>query len=77
MAGFARLVARSIAARRTGSMLNDKVGKGIAILVLSILARISAAVLIGFVLGPAVWIWDMGAAISDARQWNRVRGIMS
>jgi TM2 domain-containing membrane protein YozV len=60
-----------------GSMLNDKVGKGIGILLLSIFAWISAAVLIGFVLGPAVWIWGMVAANNDARQWNRAHGIMS
>jgi TM2 domain-containing membrane protein YozV len=60
-----------------GSMLNDKVGKGIGILVFSILAWISAAFLIGFVLGPAVWIWGMVAANNDARQWNRAHGIVS
>jgi TM2 domain-containing membrane protein YozV len=60
-----------------GSMLNDKVGKGIGILVLSILAWISAIFLIGFVLGPAVWIWGMVAANNDARKWNRAHGILS
>jgi TM2 domain-containing membrane protein YozV len=60
-----------------GSMLNEKVGKGIGILVLSILAWISAIFLIGFILAPAVWIWGMVAANNDAHKWNRAHGIMS
>jgi len=60
-----------------GSMLNDKVGKGIGILILSILAWVSVIFLIGFVLGPAVWIWGMVAANNDARRWNRAHGILS
>jgi TM2 domain-containing membrane protein YozV len=60
-----------------GSMLNDKVGKGIGILILSILAWVTAIFFIGFILGPAVWIWGMVAANNDARKWNRAHGIMS
>jgi TM2 domain-containing membrane protein YozV len=60
-----------------GSMLNDKVGKGILILILSILAWVSIIFLIGLALVPVVWIWGMVAANNDARGWNRAHGILS
>jgi TM2 domain-containing membrane protein YozV len=60
-----------------GSMLNDKVGKGIGILACYIVAWVSAIVLIGFILAPAVWIWGMVTANNDANQWNRAHGILS
>jgi TM2 domain-containing membrane protein YozV len=60
-----------------GSMLNEKVGKGIGILACYIVAVISIAVLVGFVLAPAVWIWGMVAANNDAHKQDRTHGILS
>ncbi len=60
-----------------GSMLNEKVGKGIGILVSYIVAVALCLVLVGFVLAPAVWIWGMVAANNDAHGWNRAHGILS
>ena len=60
-----------------GSMLNEKVGKGILILACYIVAWVTTIVLIGFVLAPAVWIWGMVAANNDAHAWNRAHGILS
>jgi TM2 domain-containing membrane protein YozV len=60
-----------------GSMINDKVGKGIGILAAYIAAVALVFVVIGFVAAPAVWIWGMVAASNDARAWNRAHGIMS
>jgi TM2 domain-containing membrane protein YozV len=60
-----------------GSMLNERVGKGILILACYAVAWITCVVLIGFVLAPAVWIWGMVAANNDAHAWNRAHGILS
>jgi TM2 domain-containing membrane protein YozV len=60
-----------------GSMLNNKVGKGVGILACSFVAAILCLVLIGFVLSPIVWIWGMLAGYQDAQKWNRDHGIMS
>lgn len=60
-----------------GSMLNDKVGKGILILSCSVLACISIMLVVGLILSPAVWIWGMVAANNDARSWNRAHGIIN
>jgi TM2 domain-containing membrane protein YozV len=60
-----------------GSMLNEKAGKGILILACYIVALVSCMFLIGFILAPAVWIWGMVAANSDAHKWNRAHGILS
>jgi TM2 domain-containing membrane protein YozV len=60
-----------------GSMLNEKVGKGVGILALYILSWICTIILIGFAMAPAVWIWGMVTANNDANKWNRAHGIMS
>jgi TM2 domain-containing membrane protein YozV len=60
-----------------GSMLNEKVGKGVGILALYALSWICTIILIGFAMAPAVWIWGMVAANNDANKWNRAHGIMS
>jgi TM2 domain-containing membrane protein YozV len=60
-----------------GSMINDKVGKGIGILAAYIVAVALIFVFVGFVAAPAIWIWGMVAANNDAREWNRAHGIMS
>lgn len=60
-----------------GSMLNEKVGKGVGILAAYIVSAILVVVVIGFIAAPAVWIWGMVAANNDAHKWNRAHGIMS
>jgi|HubBroStandDraft_4_1064222.scaffolds.fasta_scaffold113559_2 TM2 domain-containing membrane protein YozV len=60
-----------------GSMLNEKVGKGIGILACYIVSVVLVLVLVGFIAVPAVWIWGMVAANNDAHKWNRAHGIMS
>jgi TM2 domain-containing membrane protein YozV len=60
-----------------GSMLNDKVGNGVAILLAYLVSCLLALVLIGFILAPAAWIWGMVACGVDANRWNRAHGIRS
>jgi TM2 domain-containing membrane protein YozV len=60
-----------------GSMLNEKVGKGIGILACYLVSVVLVLVLVGFIAAPAVWIWGMVAANNDAHKWNRAHGIMS
>jgi len=60
-----------------GSMLNEKVGKGIGILACYFFSIILCFFLIGFVLAPAAWVWGMVAANNDANRWNRAHGILS
>lgn len=60
-----------------GSMLNEKVGKGIGILACYVVSVILVFFVIGFIAAPAVWIWGMVAANNDAHSWNRAHGIMS
>jgi TM2 domain-containing membrane protein YozV len=60
-----------------GSKLNEKVGKGIGILVAYIAALALILLLVGLVAAPAVWIWGMVAGNNDAHRWNRAHGIMS
>jgi TM2 domain-containing membrane protein YozV len=60
-----------------GSMLNEKVGKGIGILAAYVVSVVLIFVVIGFIAAPAVWIWGMVAANNDAHKWNRAHGIMS
>jgi hypothetical protein len=60
-----------------GSMLNEKVGKGIGILSCHIVSAILCFFLVGFITLPVVWIWGMVAANNDAHAWNRAHGIMS
>jgi TM2 domain-containing membrane protein YozV len=60
-----------------GSMLNEKIGKGIGILACYVVAFILVFFLVGLIAAPAVWIWGMVAANNDAHKWNRAHGIMS
>ena len=70
-------VAASFFVPGLGSMLNERVGKGVLIVCCYAVAWISCLFLIGFVLAPAVWIWGMVAANNDAHSWNRAHGILS
>ncbi|MBO0816018.1 MAG: hypothetical protein J2P30_12875 [Actinobacteria bacterium] len=60
-----------------GSMVNDNVGTGVAILVLNIIGWILAIVLIGIPLAIGTWIWGMVDAYKSAQRWNRAHGIIS
>ena len=60
-----------------GSMVNDNVGVGVAILVLNIIGWILAIVLIGIPLAIGTWIWGLVDAHQSAQRWNRAHGIIS
>jgi TM2 domain-containing membrane protein YozV len=60
-----------------GSMVNDNVGTGVAILVLNIIGWILAIVLIGIPLAIGTWIWGLVDAYKSAQRWNRAHGILS
>jgi TM2 domain-containing membrane protein YozV len=60
-----------------GSMVNDNVGVGVAILVLNIIGWILAIVLIGLPLAIGTWIWGLVDAHQSAQRWNRAHGIIS
>ena len=60
-----------------GSMLNDNVGVGVAILILNIVGWILAVALIGIPLAIGTWIWGLVDAYQSAQRWNRAHGIIS
>jgi TM2 domain-containing membrane protein YozV len=60
-----------------GSMVNDNVRVGVAILVLNIIGWILAIVLIGIPLAIGTWIWGLVDAYQSAQRWNRAHGIIS
>lgn len=60
-----------------GSMVNDNVGVGVAILVLNIIGWILAILLIGVPLMIGSWIWGLVDAYQSAQRWNRAHGIIS
>jgi TM2 domain-containing membrane protein YozV len=60
-----------------GSMVNDNIGVGVAILVLNIIGWILAIVLIGIPLAIGTWIWGLVDAHKSAQRWNRAHGIIS
>ena len=60
-----------------GSMVNENVGTGVAILVLNIIGWILAIVLIGIPLAIGTWIWGLVDAYQSAQRWNRAHGIIS
>jgi TM2 domain-containing membrane protein YozV len=63
-----------------GSMINGKVGIGITILLLYVLAVICDFTLIGLIvgipLGLGVWIWGLVHAYQSAVAWNAAHGIL-
>lgn len=60
-----------------GSMVNEDVGTGVAILVLYVVGVVLALVLIGIPLAVGAWIWGMIDAYQGARRWNARHGILS
>jgi len=60
-----------------GSMVNDNVGVGVAILILNIVGLILAVVLIGIPIAIGSWIWGLVDAYKSAQRWNRAHGIIS
>jgi len=60
-----------------GSMLNDRVGVGVAILVTYIVGVFLLLFIIGGFVMLGAWIWGMVDAYQSAVAWNRARGIAS
>ena len=60
-----------------GSMVNDNVSVGVAILVLNIIGWVLAVFLIGVPLMIGTWIWGLVDAYQSAQRWNRAHGIIS
>lgn len=64
-----------------GSMMSDRVGIGVAILLLYILAIVLDVTVVGAIvgipLGVGVWIWGLVDAYKGAQNWNRSHGIVS
>ena len=60
-----------------GSMVNDNVGVGVAILILNIIGWALAIVLIGIPIAIGSWIWGLVDAHNSAQRWNRAHGIIS
>lgn len=60
-----------------GSMYAGKAGWGILIVALWLVSWPMLFFAIGLITLPACWIWGMIAGYSDARAWNRARGIES
>jgi TM2 domain-containing membrane protein YozV len=60
-----------------GSIYAGKTAKGVWIMVAYLIAWLTAIILIGFGLAPAVWIFAMVAAYRDAVAFNARHGIIS
>ena len=60
-----------------GSMLVERVGTGVMILVCYIVAAMFSVILIGIPFLLGFWVWGMVDAWNGAREWNARRGILS
>jgi TM2 domain-containing membrane protein YozV len=60
-----------------GSMINDNVGIGVAILSVYVVGLVLAIVLIGIPIAFGAWVWGMIDAYQSAQRWNLARGIIS
>lgn len=60
-----------------GNMYAGRPGKGAVILACTLVAWVSTAVVIGFLLAPACHVWGAWTASNDARRWNQAHGIIS
>lgn len=60
-----------------GSMVNDNVGVGVAILILNLVGLVLSLVLIGVPLAIGTWIWGLVDAYRSAQRWNHAHGIIS
>ena len=59
----------------TGSIINDRAGKGVLIMCCYVAAIVLQAFISVQILIWAAWGWGVSAAYIDARRWNRTRGI--
>lgn len=57
-----------------GSMLAERVGKGVGILIAYFISCALIFVIVGFLTTPVIWILGMVAAFKDAKDWNRAHG---
>jgi TM2 domain-containing membrane protein YozV len=60
-----------------GSMINGRVGIGVAILLVYILGYILILFLIGIPIVIGAWIWGLVDAYQSAQKWNAAHGIIS
>ena len=60
-----------------GNMLGGRTGKGVALLLTTLLAYISIVVAIGLIWVPVMHITGAVTAYRDAVRWNAARGIVS
>ncbi len=60
-----------------GSMINDRVGTGVTILILNLAGIVLSLALIGIPLAIATWIWGLVDAYQSAQRWNQAHGIIS
>ena len=60
-----------------GSMLNGEVGKGVAILVSSVVCWVLAILIVPILVAVGLWIYGMVDAYSGAQKWNSQHGILS
>jgi len=56
-----------------GQVYNGQIGKGIIVLILFALFTASIIVLIGFILAPLFWIWNIYDAHNTAKRINQRR----
>lgn len=57
-----------------GSMLSERIGKGVGILIAYFISALLMFLLIGFLTTPVVWVLGMVAAYQDAKAWNQGHG---
>jgi TM2 domain-containing membrane protein YozV len=60
-----------------GNMYASRPGKGILILICTVVAWLSILLAIGVLLVPACCIWGSWTAHNDARRWNQAHGLVS
>jgi TM2 domain-containing membrane protein YozV len=60
-----------------GSMINDRVGTGVTILILNLAGIVLSLALIGIPLAIGTWIWGLVDAYQSAQRWNQAHGIIS
>jgi len=54
-----------------GQIYNGQIGKGIVVFFLFAIFAASIALLIGFILAPVFWIWNIYDAYSTAKKINQ------
>jgi len=55
-----------------GQIYNGQIGRGIVILCIFALCLVSMFILIGFLLAPVLWIWNIYDAYGSAKKINQI-----